>query len=614
MGLASVVGNALDGLQTTQSAIGIVARNVANAGTEGYTRKVHNQTTSVLGDGSTVVAEAATRQLDITLQRQLRAERASSGYADTMAELHSRIDALFGQPGGENALDTRVADFAASLQALTTSPDDLNARAIALGEATALAGHLNGLSGDVQTLREQAETGIGDSVAGANGYLEQIAALNTQIVSQKAAGTLNVDTLDKRDGAIDKLSRLLDIRVIESANGLTSVYTDTGHLLVDVQPNRLEFDARATLGAGALYSTDPDERGVGTVTLVSAGGGRTDLIRDKAIRSGEIAAYLEVRDGVLVQAQAQLDELASGLALALSTSERAGTTSGTGFALSVSDLQRGDLVTLTLGTQRLSLVNASDPAALPAGAAPEPRDLLSGIDFSQADAALQTSVQAALDALLGPGRALAGVAAGVLTITDGTADVTGLTARVSAPSAEGGAALPLFKDGPDALYTNAFEGEPQKTGFAARITVSREVAGDPSRLVLFDIDASDGFVTPAADPSRPRYLYERLTEASFAFSPATGIGTSTTPKRGSVAEFALAVVSDRAIKAQAAQSIAEGQEIVVSGLEQRYESVSAVSIDDELATLLELQTAYSANARVMQIAQELVDMMLQLGR
>ena len=52
--------------------------------------------------------------------------------------------------------------------------------------------------------------------------------------------------------------------------------------------------------------------------LKGPNGGDVDLIASNSIRSGEIAAYLEMRDEVLVQAQTQLDEIAAAMARALS--------------------------------------------------------------------------------------------------------------------------------------------------------------------------------------------------------------------------------------------------------------------------------------------------------
>ena len=55
------------------------------------------------------------------------------------------------------------------------------------------------------------------------------------------------------------------------------------------------------------------------MTLTSSTASPMDLIANKSIRSGEMAAYLELRDDILVQAQAQLDQIASAMASSLSS-------------------------------------------------------------------------------------------------------------------------------------------------------------------------------------------------------------------------------------------------------------------------------------------------------
>ena len=66
------------------------------------------------------------------------------------------------------------------------------------------------------------------------------------------------------------------------------------------------------------WSADPRQSTVGTLTLTAANGSAVDLIANKSIRSGQIAAYIEMRDHVLVEAQNQLDEMAAAMAQALS--------------------------------------------------------------------------------------------------------------------------------------------------------------------------------------------------------------------------------------------------------------------------------------------------------
>ena len=72
------------------------------------------------------------------------------------------------------------------------------------------------------------------------------------------------------------------------------------------------------------------------------GGATTDVISDGAIQSGEIGAYLQMRDTILPQAQTQLDEFANQMSQALSNKTVSGTaTTVSSTAASVQVLRLG---------------------------------------------------------------------------------------------------------------------------------------------------------------------------------------------------------------------------------------------------------------------------------
>ncbi|MEA3422390.1 MAG: flagellar hook-associated protein FlgK [Bacillota bacterium] len=70
------------------------------------------------------------------------------------------------------------------------------------------------------------------------------------------------------------------------------------------------------------------------------------------------------------------------------------------------------------------------------------------------------------------------------------------------------------------------------------------------------------------------------------------------------------VVAKVGIDAQAAQRGLENQGNLILQLEQRRESISGVSIDEEVANLVQLQTAYQANAKVMSTVTLMLDTLI----
>ena len=238
-----------------------------------------------------------------------------------------------------------------------------------------LAQHLNGMTADIQGLRSDAELGLSDAVNQANAAMREIAAINRQLALTNVQDSTTATLQDQRDLYIDQLSQLMDIKVVATDHNQVNIFTRSGAQLVGDRASILSFDAKGSLSAASLWSADPTKRAVGTITLDSGAGGTVDLIAANAFGSGKIAALLEMRDHVLVEAQAQVDQIAAGMASALSNKTTAGTavTVGAqqGFDVDIGSLLAGNTINLTYtdtttNTQkRITLMRVDDPSALP---------------------------------------------------------------------------------------------------------------------------------------------------------------------------------------------------------------------------------------------------------
>jgi flagellar hook-associated protein 1 len=622
MSLMQALGSAMSGLRANQTALALVAGNVANADTAGYVRKSQTQVAVAAGDTAVSVRVAGVdRQLDLYVQRQLQVETSGGAYAGLRADFYQRLQQIHGQPGSDNALETAFNKFTAAVQALTTSPDSSAIRTGVLSAAQILTQQLNGMTTDIQALRTDAELGLSDSVQQANEAMQQIASINRQL------GTLDGNTataavlLDQRDNYINQLSELMDVRVVQGDNNQVTVFTNSGVQLVGAEAARLTFDGRGTLTPHSQWSGDPAERTAGTLTLVTPNGGATDLLVTKAIRSGKIAAYLEMRDDVLNQAQAQLDAIAGAMASVLSDRTIAGTPMTgppEGFDLDVSGLSPGNHINLTYtdtatGVQHaVTIVNVDDPAALPlAGSATaQAGDKVVGVDFSAGMASLVNQLNTALGSTLLQFSNPAGMTlavrddGGTNKIDMNAASVTRTVTTLTGGSAE----FPFFVDGPTP-YTGAIRSTGQESvGFAGRIEVNPALLADPSRLIVFQTSP----LTPAGDLTRPNFLYDQLTKAVQDFPAEAGIGTQVSPFSGSLASYLRQMISQQGEAADGARSLKEGQDVVVNSLQQRFNNQAAVNVDAEMATLVQLQTAYGANARVMTTVRDLLDQLMRM--
>ncbi len=409
MSLAQALSAAISGLKVNQSSLALVAANVANADTPGYVRKTVNQvTTAGNNTGIGVRISAVQRELDTYVQRQLRVENAGASYADTHAQMFQQLQDVYGQPGSANTLETVFNNFTNALQSLSTSPDDAAARSAVISAAQLLTQQLNQTSDNIQALRGSAELGISDAVAKANEAMSQIAALNEKLAGSNQADSATAAMLDQRDSYIDQLSQLIDINVVRTGENQVSIFTNSGVQLVGTKASQISFDLQGTMTASAQWSADPSERGVGTLTLNSPNGNSVDLIQSKTIRSGQIAAYLQMRDEDLVQAQSQIDAIAAAMASALSDKSTAGVavSSGlqSGFDVDIGSLQAGNTITinytdgLTHTPRTITLVRVDDPSTLPLAdsATSTANDRVFGIDFSGGIGSVYGQINAAI--------------------------------------------------------------------------------------------------------------------------------------------------------------------------------------------------------------------------
>ena len=373
-----------------------------------------------------------------------------------------------------------------------------------------------------------------------------------------------------------------------------------------------------------LYNSNPAQSNVGTITINFPHGGSYDMVSTNSIRSGKIAAYLELRDNTLVKAQAQIDQFAASMSSALSDKTTAGVAAPSsvlpqaGFDVDLTGLQSGNVIHVTYkdnitgATHNLSIVRVDDPSVLPLGngATLDPNDEVLGVDFSGG----MSSVVAQLNAALGSTANLqfSNPSGSTLRVLDDGApnrsDVTAASVTTTMTSlTSGNPQLPFFTDN-GVPYSGAITANGStQVGLAGRISVNTALLGDPSRTIVYSTNP----LTASGDTTRSDFILSQLSASSYRYSPQTGIGTTGAPFTGTLLNFAKQFISQQGEAATAAKQLADGQDVVLNTLQKKMSATSGVNIDDEMAHLLALQNAYSANARVMSSIKQMYDTLLQ---
>jgi flagellar hook-associated protein 1 FlgK len=317
-----------------------------------------------------------------------------------------------------------------------------------------------------------------------------------------------------------------------------------------------------------------------------------------------------------VQAQTQVDQLAATLSSSLSDITTPGTAvtpsaSLSGFTVDLSNVQPGNTINLTYTNsagqqQAVQIVAVNDSSALPlsspSGASPQ----VIGVDLSGS-----TSIAAQLTAALGQTHLQFSQTGNTLQVVTNSADnvtvnsasttttVTGLTS--------GNPQLPFFTDS-GSPYTGAITGSgSEMMGLAERIEVNPALLANPADVNVYSTNPP----TAAGDTTRPNFLYSQLTSATFTYSPSTGLGSATAPFTGTIGNYLQQFLSQQANTASSATQLQQGQSVVVSTLQQKFNSTSQVSIDNEMSNLIALQNSYAANAHVMTVVQTMMQTLLQ---
>src|SRR3569623_60840 len=336
MGLTQALATAMSGLRANQAARSLVSSNVANVETPGYVRKTVNQVQTTTGTGSAGVSVVGVnRELDVYVQKQVLTETSGASYATTLSNALQRLQGIYGDPSSNTTLESAFNTLTAAMQ--------------------------------------------------------QIATINNQLLGTTGDDAAAASLLDQRDQYITQLSQLMDIRVLTNDRNQVTVFTNSGVQLVGSEAAKITFDAQGTVTPNTAWNSDPSKSTLGTLTLTFPHGGDIDLIATNSIRSGSIAANLQLRDQTLVQAQAQIDQLAGAMASALSDKTTAGTKDAgppVNFSLDLTGLQNGNTVQFSYTdssnkTHNVTLVRVDDPSVLPLknSATNDPNDEVYGVDF-----------------------------------------------------------------------------------------------------------------------------------------------------------------------------------------------------------------------------------------
>lgn len=296
MSLSASLSTANSSLFVSSERTNLVSRNIANADRAYYSRKSVEVITL---PGAGVRTSAVVRAEDPVLFRKILSSSSQtamhSAVLDSLDMLNTTINdvELDGSPA---ALINKLVN---ALQSFSAQPHSQLAAEAAVRSARNLATGLNSAAAAVQSVRNEADTGIGASIDRVNSLLAQFQSLNDEIVKGTAQGRDVTDYMDQRDEVLANLSNEMGIRAVSRENNDMAIYTDGGVTLFDRSPRNIVFQRtlNATPGVpgGAIYIDGVQVTGAGATM---------------PLQSGRIVGLVQARDDISLTYEAQLDEIA----------------------------------------------------------------------------------------------------------------------------------------------------------------------------------------------------------------------------------------------------------------------------------------------------------------
>lgn len=305
--ITTALRTAQSGLLVNQQTLNVVASNIANLNTEGYSRKLAKTESRVIaGIGAGVQISDITRLVDEGLLKSLRLELSELNAFTSQESYYARLQDLFGAPGDNNSLAHQTEDFVSALEGLTVSPDKSLEQADLIRRAQDIVLRLQDMSATIQELRLQADIAISDNVTEMNKIISTIDQLNDDILSNGSVGRDVSDLKDDRDRQIDKLANLVDIRFFFRNDGDVVIFTSSGRTLVDTVPPTVTHEPAASVSATTTYA-EGDFSGIFVGTIEPRNDITTELL------GGALQGLVDLRDNVLANMQSQIDEFSAEL-------------------------------------------------------------------------------------------------------------------------------------------------------------------------------------------------------------------------------------------------------------------------------------------------------------
>ena len=643
-------------LLANQAALQTAGHNIANVSTPGYSRQtvvlqtVQGQFTGGGYIGKGVDVQTIQRNHSELLTRQSTAASAVDAGDTVRMDRLRQLQEVFS--GGASGIGASINDMMNALSDVVSAPTDLTARSVALTRMDETAARMRDASQRLDEIGYTVAEQLKGSMVAVNSLAKNIAGINEQIARAKGNGQPANDLLDQRDQLIRELNQHIQTSQVATDDGTVSVFVAGSQpLVLGNQAATLSIDDPIDFGAGS---------GKKVLSFLAPGSSTKVELNESMLGGGQVAGLLRFQNNDLAEGRNLLGRMAIAISESMNTQNRLGltlngqpgenlfapislgnatpsnfNTSTATMALTVADptalqassytvsFTAGDAGSVTrhsdgkvfnfdgsalppvtvasvfsaqgLGVTLSGAVNAGDQFVINSlqGAAAE----LQALQYSPTDLAAANPVNAAMGATNGGSLQLASLKA---------------TGPITQP-ATGSPVTIAFTAGSPATYSATVPGPPVATIATGNYVSGEKIAINGWEIALQGAPKSGDTVTVGnATDSQYGDWYKRDTGNASALMALRDVPMFDNATLADGFASAMAQVGTRT---QSAQFAAELSSSIAANLERDRTAVSGVNLDEEAARLIQYQQAYQASAKMIQIAQNIFDTLIQgLGR
>lgn len=621
--MANLFSTGVSGLNAAQVALNTVGNNIANAGTDGYSREVVLQTERVVPQaarytvGGGVDVTAVERAYSSYLTQAVWTSNGNLQRANTYNDLAGTLNSMLNASGDlQGALDSFYGGF----DTVANTPNDSSARQAALGNASALVSVFNTLGTQFASQQQQINGQIGSTVASVNTTLDNIASLNKKIHETLGSSTPNA-LLDQRDALVNTLSGYLGVTAVAQTDGTMSVYSSSGQALVS--------------GSSAFKLSVANDAYDASRTNVFDSSG-TDITT--RLSGGSLGAMLDYRANVLEPAQNRLGQAAIALATSVNAQQGKGldlngqpgapifslptpqamasknNTGNAAVGVQVSDVNALDNADYTLrydGSNWSMNTTAGQPVTLTTN----PDGTLSGAGLTLS---VSGSAQAGDSFRIEPTRNASTGLAVAMTDPSGIAAAAAVQAQPASGNTGSSAvsSLQVTDASNAALSSNVTVSFPTAGTYAITDTASGTVLGSGAytpgqalaangwSLTLSGAPAAGDSYAVSANSNGLNDNSNALALSSLADSKVLAGGS-----RSVIGNYTLLTTEIGNAGAQAASNVTTQTSLHSQAMSSQ-QAVSGVNLDEEAANMVKYQQAYQASAQVISTAQTIFNSLL----